>query len=395
MKNKFTLSAQDILNYRQLLGSILKECQLFNNKSGSQQPPQQNQPGPKQAPTQVANDANSQKQATGATKAGQRPGSRGFQPPAAPTSTHAPFQFGANSPDGRPQYVAPPAVTRENLQMPPTKKIKTGQQTSSPAVPGSQTASPQTKITSPELKKHEPKAVPKAPAFPCTMADCELGAPTFPTEALRKKHMEEFHVQPFQDAEKFLEQSLFVALDDVIEISTDNAPENSREASTKQLENAPTSQPAKLEDKAGATPKVAHGQPAVELQQSQTADNLGGTIDPQNLLAPLVPDMGIMIPGVINDLSLYRSTTPPEDTPESSKDSGVSDPNSDIPETGALDIEMSFQPFDDTMFDTLNFGNESFQPETITDDMLVNYDDPSFNKMQPLGDMSELWTFNC
>lgn len=279
--------------------------------------------------------------------------------------------------------------------MPPTKKIKTGQQTSSPAVPGSQNASPQTKVTSPELKKHEPKPVPKAPTFQCTVADCEAGAPTFPTDALRKKHMEDFHVLPFQNAEKFLEKSLYEAFDDVIQVNTDAAPEKPGEASTKQQENAPAAQPVKAEEKAGATPKVAPGQPAVELQQSQMADNLGGTINPQNLLAPLVPDMGMMIPGIMHDLGHYRSTTPPEDTPESSKDSGVSDPNSDIPETGALDIEVSFQPFDDTMFDNLNFGNENFQPETITDDMLVNYDDPSFNKMQPLGDMSELWTFNC
>lgn len=280
--------------------------------------------------------------------------------------------------------------------MPPTKKIKTGQQTSSPAVPGSQNASPQTKVTSPELKKHEPKAAPKAPAFPCTVADCEAGAPTFPTEALRKKHMDEFHVVPFQNPEKFLEQSLFEAFEDEIQVKTDAAPEMSHEASAKQQDVTPAAQRAKPDDKAAATPKVAPGQLTVELpQQPQMADNLGGTIDPQNLLAPLVPDIGVMIPGVINDLSLYRSTTPPEDTPESSKDSGVSDPNSDIPEAGALDIEMSFQPFDDTMFDSLNFGSESLQPETITDDMLVNYDDPSFSKMQPLGDMSELWTFNC
>lgn len=280
--------------------------------------------------------------------------------------------------------------------MPPTKKIKTGQQTSSPAVPGSQNASPQTKVTSPELKKHEPKAVPKAPTFQCTVADCEAGAPSFPTDALRKKHMEEFHTLPFQNPEKFLEQSLFEAFDDVIPVNTDAAPEKSTVVSTKQEESAPGVQSVKQEDKAGATPKVAPGQPAVELQQqSSMADSVGGTIDPQNLLAPLVPDIGVMVPGIIHDLSFYRSTTPPEDTPESSKDSGVSDPNSDIPEASALDIEMSFQPFDDTMFESLNFGNEPLQPETITDDMLVNYDDPSFNKMQPLGDMSELWTFNC
>lgn len=397
MKNSFTLSLPDILQCRQLLASIVKECQTFPKPGGPQtQQPPPNQPGPKQAPTPVTNEPNSQKPGPGVPKPVQRPGSRGFQPPAAPTSTHAPFQFGAASPDGRPQYVAPPAVTRENLQMPPTKKIKTGQQTSSPAVPGSQTASPQTKVTSPDLKKHEPKPVSKAPAFQCTVADCEAGAPTFPTDALRKKHMEDFHVAPFQNAEKFLEQSLYEAFDDVIEVNTDGPAEKRGEALAKQEENGPAAQPARAEDKASATPKVGPGQAVVELQPPRMADNVGGTIDPQNLLTPLVPDMSVMMPGVnLRDLNHYRSITPPEDTPESSKDSGVSEPNSDIGDTSVLDIEMSFQPFDDNMFDSLTFGNESLQPELITDDMLVNYDDPSFNKMQPLGDMSKLWTFNC
>lgn len=392
------LSAQDIGNCKQLLGSILREVQHFHGKPGGQQSqqPQPNQPGPQPAPTQGPNDPNAQKPTPGANKVAQRPASRGFQPPAAPTSAHASFQFGAASPDGRPQYVAPPAVTRENLQMPPTKKIKTGQQTSSPAVPGSQNASPQTKVTSPELKKHEPKAVPKPPTFQCTVADCEAGAPTFPTDVLRKKHMDEFHIKPFQDAEKFLEESLFEAFDDVIEVKVETAPGNSLDAPTKPQENIPAAPAVKSDDKAGATPKITVGQPAIDPQQLQMTENIGGTIDPQNLLAPLVPDLSSMIPGVIPaDLTAYRSTTPPEDTPESSKDSGVSDPNSDIPETGALDIEMSFQPFPDTMLENFHFGNEAYQPETITDDMLVNYDDPTFDKMHPLGDMSDLWALNC
>lgn len=394
MKNKFTLSGQDLLNCRQLLGSILKEYQQFNARA--QQQSQQNQPGSKPTPAAATNEPNLPKQSPVTNKLPQRPSSRGFQPPTAPTTTHAPFQFGAASPDGRAHYVAPPAVTRDNLQIPPNKKIKTGQATSSPAV-SSQTASPQTKVTSPELKKHEPKAAPKLPTFPCTAPDCEAGTPTFPTEALRKKHMEDFHVLPYQNAEQFLEQSLLEGFDEMTHVKAESATPMSREASVKQsaVPGVPAAPAAKADDKSTGVPKSTIGQPTAELQQPQTTDGLSGTIDPQNLLAPVIPDLSSLVGGVIHDISLYRSTTPPEDTPESSKDSGASEPNSDIPEAGSLDIEMSFQPFDDTMFESLNFGNDSWPTETITDDMLVNYDDPSFNKMQPLGDMSDLWGFNC
>lgn len=68
------------------------------------------------------------------------------------------------------------------------------------------------------------------------------------------------------------------------------------------------------------------------------------TIDPSSLFVGFT-SMDTAT-GVIADINTYRSLTP-HDTPESSKDSGASEPNSDISEGMNLDIDMSYQAFDD------------------------------------------------
>jgi hypothetical protein len=83
---------------------------------------------------------------------------------------------------------------------------------------------------------------------------------------------------------------------------------------------------------------------------------------------------------VVPDFGTYRSLTP-NDTPESSKDSGVSEATSDIAETAALDIDLQVQPLDgDLLFDMTNFNMENFESPDM--DMFTNE-----SMMFPLEDM--------
>lgn len=397
MKDRFTIAPQEMIQYRMLVGSILQELKQ-SAKPADQQQPQPNQAAPKPASTSQANEANAAKPTQVHNKLPQRPNSRGVQPPAAPTSSQPPFSFGAQSPDGKPIWAGPSNVTQEKLQIPQQKRRKTGPgpQTSSPAG-NSQNASPQTtKATSPELKKQEPKAVPKQPTFPCTVTDCEMGGPTFDSDAARKKHIEDFHVQPFENPLQFLEQCELEVQEHLHQTRPDEGMPMSNEGPMEQQGSStggPTTQGAKTTDNAvnGGLKPSDNGlaaQAALELPPQQIADDFGfgsGTINPQSLFAPafsLDPAYG----GVISNPSIYRSTTPNEDTPESSKDSGTSEPNSDINEAAALDIDINFAEYDDGMLVNLNFGNDTDPSyETITDDMLVNMD--SVKSFQPL-DMS-------
>lgn len=342
MKDRTTVSPQDIQMFGQLLTSLMHDLKRGNEgqpgQASQQMNPAASRPAPA-APQPQVHEATLNKQAqTGAqghNKLPQRPSSRGVAPPSAPISTQPPFQFGAASPDGKPVYAAnPPQLTQDGLHL-PRKKMKTGTQTFSPAG-GSQTASPQTKTMSPDLRKQEPKAVPAKPTFPCTAPDCEMGAPVFSSEALRKKHIDEFHTQPFQEPAQFLEQAIVEVFDVV---------HRNKAAAAQAQVNAiggSVAQHGKADGKNGAV----FNAPAADLQQPAMLEDWGmanGTIDPQSLFAPAF-NFDPIAGGVISNTSLYRSTTPNEDTPESSKDSGTSEPNSDIPEAGSLDIDIDLAP---------------------------------------------------
>lgn len=432
LKENLTMTRQELIQAKQLLDSIMKDLasiqkgtrppQLGGPATNQQPPPPQQpqqpqqpqrpeqQPGSNQAPTPL-NEANLAKQTQALNKAHQRSNSKSGQPPAAPTSAQPPFPLGAASPDGKPVWVAATPLTQEKLQLPNArKKIKTANgQASSPAV-SSQNASPQTKVTSPDLKKKEPKPAPK-PAFMCTEPGCEMADTGFPTEEARKQHHQEVHVLPYEDPEQFMQQSFTAAfgLDEHGQAKPQSqpAPEEatpmSREASAKQQSGAPgapTAQGARAGDKSasaaatGPKPADKNMPEQAGFQQPQmVVDPLANTtIDPQSLMAPMMHLFDPAAGGVISDMTLYQSTTPPEDTPESSasKDSGVSEPNSDIPETANLEIDMNWQNFDDStlvngmaafgMDMELNSfdGMASFPSDDmlITEDMLVDLDKP-------------------
>lgn len=410
LKDKLTMSLPEVLQSRQLIESLVKDLSSNTGRppqlggpAADQEPPQQNQTGPKPAPTPL-NEANLAKQTQALNKMHQRSNSRGGQPPAAPTSAQPPFQLGAASPDGKPIWAAPPSLTQDNLQIPAARKrVKPNPQTSSPVV-SSQIASPQTKNASPELKRQEPKAAPNKPAFMCMEPGCELAGSGFPTEEARKQHHQEVHVLPYHNPQQFLEQSLAAAfgLNDhglpKMESKPETATPMSREASMRQgsAPGGPVSQAASTDEKTGtgtskAADKNTPGQSATLPQQAQvTVDPMANTtIDPQSLMAPIFNNFDSSAGGVISDMSLYRSTTPNEDTPNSSasKESGVSEANSDIPETANLEIDMNWANLDGSTLvngmaafgmdmDLNSFGAMADDDMHITEDMLADLDKP-------------------
>ncbi|KUI59232.1 hypothetical protein VP1G_06440 [Cytospora mali] len=411
LKDKLTMTMAEVVQSRHLLESIVKDLSASNTGRppqlggpvADQEPPQQNQPGPKLAPTPL-NEANLAKQTQALNKMHQRSNSRGGQPPAAPTTAQPPFPFGAASPDGKPLWAAPTPLTQDNLQIPAArKKIKTNAQTSSPVVP-SLNASPQTKAASPELKRQEPKAAPSKPAFMCMEPGCDMAGSGFPTEEARRQHHQEVHVLPYQHPQQFLEQSMAAAfgLDEHGLLNTQTKPEGatpmSREASMRRqgsVSGGSATQAANTDDKTAPGSKPADkntpGQAATLPQQPQVvADPLANTtIDPQSLMAPVLNIFDSSAGGVISDMSLYRSTTPNEDTPNSSasKESGVSEPNSDIPETANLEIDMNWANYDGSTLvngmaafgmdmDLNSFGAMADDDMHITEDMLADMDKP-------------------
>jgi hypothetical protein len=90
------------------------------------------------------------------------------------------------------------------------------------------------------------------------------------------------------------------------------------------------------------------------------------TIDPQTLLQNLGFENGL--PNIINEANMYRSFTP-KDTPESSKD-GASEPNSDISEGAALDIDMNWGTLDNEAL--MNFTNACINGELDSPENLKN-----------------------
>ncbi|KAI0402734.1 hypothetical protein F4802DRAFT_608558 [Xylaria palmicola] len=401
LKDKFSITPSDLDNIRGLLETMAREvATTFSmRKNPSQQnasegttqgiPPRPGAPNTQPAPL---NAANLEKQTQALSKMHQRNNSRSGQPPAAPTTAQPPFSFGAQSPDGRPTYPGgPPAVTQENLQLPARKKPKSemragmGINQNGPST----NASPQVqKLSSPEMSKRQGAAEARPPTsqFVCTDQYCDFRSIGFPSEEALRKHMEEEHVKPALDPMKFAADGLAKVLGLNADGKVKNgapaggnaqSPENAskpiqtppiklesvnlREAPMKRQSSmtgpkphdliktiAGKSSTPKLDSNLkaidGATPAtMANGGAAL---QATNNDTMGTTIDPQELLSCITGfDTGGN--GAILDMAVYRSFTP-NDTPESSKDSAGSEPNSDLSEGVALNVtlDMGFGTWD-------------------------------------------------
>ena len=138
--------------------------------------------------------------------------------PAAPTTSHAPFAIGAQSPQGIPVY-ANNELTQEKLVLPDKKKRRYNA-TASPATTPAQThtvsivkSSPGPKIESPEAQR-----TPAAPImFKCSVADCQSDPEGFVSREELEKHSSEAHdpthnIKDPLDAAAYAIESLRIAL---------------------------------------------------------------------------------------------------------------------------------------------------------------------------------------
>jgi hypothetical protein len=252
----------------------------------------------------------------------------------------------------------------------------------------------------------------------------------FQSEEVLNAHREEEHVKPYENPYGFLQEQITSALG----LDAQGQPKpaqqlNSQEpaalaappmsASVSKQGQTPRSKPesaatpmsreasmrrqgsaagAKAGEVVGtpgrnATPRVGNGRPPAGKQEipapqaTVTEDPWSNsTIDPQNLFAPLGKALDYVNGNVMADFGTYRSSTP-NDTPESSKDSGTSEPTSDIPEGSTLDIDMSLLLDNDLLpdMDKINmeglegldsdlFGAENL--DYLLDDMVTDFSKP-------------------
>ena len=405
LRDTFSMSSAEIDKGRAVLESMAKDLaasyygrnMMKNGQQGTpqnqnaqmaeqsqaQQSQQQQQPQQQQSATQQAqgaqpallNAANLAKNTQALNKQQKQPSpaGRAGQTPTAPTSAQPPFPFGASSPHGNPSYPGGKAKDL-NLTLPPQRKKQkvTGQ------TPQGATPSPQiSKKASPEMKRAaEPQAPPK-PVFLCKDPDCETSTVGFSSEQALQHHIQEEHTKPKADPLKFVQeclaQSLGLEPDGSIkkEIVQSVAPamsvSNSKQGQTPATLGAtPMSTDVSMKrnassvGKAGVKPEalanIGDSKQGITAAPTAVDPWAGSTIDPQSLMTNLALEPGMR--NVISDLSLYRSATP-NDTPESMKDSGSSEPNSDISEGATLEIDFDWQNLDtDLLLDMTNASLE-------------------------------------
>lgn len=318
-----------------------------------QQPPrQQSQQPPQGAPLNASNlEKNNKANAKAASK---------NQTPVAPTTAQPPFQFGASSPHGNPSYGN--KIKDMNLQIPPArKKQKVAGQTPQGATPSPQLS----KKSSPEARRaSEPQAPPK-PVFICKEADCEMSSVGFATEKLLAKHVTDEHTKPKEDPMKFVQENLALALGLEADGTPKKVPESAPAMGQSQSKQGqtPGSAGTALKRTSSGSSKTRDGKAVGKSDTPNSTDVdmtpaaidawASSTIDPQTLMGHLAVEPGLRT--TIPDLNLYRSATPiNDDTPESSKDSGASEPNSDISEGAHLDMDFTWNNGE---VDLLNLDN--------------------------------------
>lgn len=263
---------------------------------------------------------------------------KGSKPPTAPTTSQPPFPFGASSPHGNPTYVNKPKDM--NLQLPPARKKQ--KQSGPDMVPGQAGKTGQLPVQ--DAKPQEP---PK-PVLTCKEPECEGSIKGYADQQALDRHVEEEHIKPGENPVQFAQENLVLALG----LESDGTPKKDQTA-------AP----------AMSATKSKQGQVAGEQAKTNQADQqaapqaydswANSTIDPQALLSNLGLENGI--PGVFLDINTYRAMTP-KDTPESSKDSGSSEPNSDISDGVGPDNGSDFFHFgSDILYDMKNATLEDLE----------------------------------
>ncbi|KXX74351.1 hypothetical protein MMYC01_209819 [Madurella mycetomatis] len=434
MRDSLTISKDELDQFINMTEGMLREVmRASQGPAASAQPGGQRpaQPGPAPAPLSAAN---LEKQTQALRQAQNRTSGKPGQPPAAPTTAQPPFQFGANtSPSGNPEYFSEQRITQANLAIPPRKKAKTTAAQKSPSMgqqqQGAGAPSPQVKAPSPTVgRKAEPTKVP--PKLTCPEPGCEMSTAGFQSEEALNAHHQEEHVKPYENPYGFLREHMTATLgldaqghpkpfpkpsgQEAVPLAAPPMSASlSKQGQTPRTKTEPGATPMSREasmrrqgsaagGKAGegvstpgriATPRLGDSRPVAVRQEAGAPQTvliedpwLNSTIDPQSLFAPLGSALDLVTGNIMADFGTYRSTTP-NDTPESSKDSGVSEPTSDIPEGSTLDIDMNLLIDNDFLsdmdkitmegYDGLNsdmLGAESY--EYLLDDMVTDFSKP-------------------
>lgn len=365
IKEVLSINCAELDQARSLLESMAKD--LANSVFGRVKPgmPQQGQ--------QPQQQRNAQQQAQGLQQQAQQSGpaplnaanlaknsqalraqkhSKQDIPPSAPTTTTAPpFPFQGAA--GNPIYANAQSPVNMNLTIPPNKKAKYQQTHDSNA-----SASPQAVKTSPPRTQNAPQRQPEPakPILVCKEPECATSVAGYATEEALQRHMDEEHIKPKEDPLRFVKENLALALG----LEPDGSVK-------KEQKPAVAPDMSLTSSKQGQTPGyLAAGTPlsqdSTAMKRSASTNKALGkgdlkpvdpwanvSMDSQALMNSLGLESGLN--SVIMDPTAFRNLTP-NDTPESSKDSGASEPNSDISEGATLDIGVHWQNIDsDLIFD--------------------------------------------
>ncbi|KAK1750731.1 hypothetical protein QBC47DRAFT_93459 [Echria macrotheca] len=389
-KGVFTMLPRDLDQIDASLATFYKDFQMLSQQRARQ---------PGSEPTEQPKAQEAQPAVPNVQGLAQPPkATQQNRPPAAPTSTHAPALFGTQqTPIVAPTYFNSPELTRGNLKAPPPPRKKAKkEETASPSVTqaAGPSASPQTRIPSPEVKR-QPAPTPTAPvpeapkSFTCPESDCEWHTAGFPTEEAFQTHYQEEHVKPREDPFKYMNDSIMAmyGLDSDTVLTTTGqgqaqpgkpdggATPMSRDGSMRRQGSAAG---GKSIEGAGTPGKGEVAKPATGLSDFDVSRGVvedpwaGSTINPASLFANFDP----VGDNVLIDLNVYRSSTP-NDTPDSGKDSGASEPNSDISEGAGLDIGIDFQPLldADMLLDLNSFSMDAVDGDMLGDSLQFAMDD--------------------
>lgn len=403
-----------------MMEGMLQEVWRGNHASASSAPTGGQRPGlggPTPAPAPLS-AANLEKQTQALKQAQNRSMARAGQPPAAPTTAQPPFPLGAQtSPAGNPEYFGEQRITQANLSIPPRKKAKTAAAQKSPPMAQQQAATPSSSQVKATPLTAGMKAEPaKAPSkLTCPEPGCEMSSTGFQSEEALNAHRQEEHVKPYENPHGFLREHMSAGLGLDAQGHPKAVPKPSGQeatplaappmsASVSEQGQAPGSKikpgPAPMSrgasmqrnsSAAGGRPSQSAGTPGrtstPRLGDAKTpagkeeagapgtvADDLwlGSTVDPQDLFAPVSSALEQVSGNIMSEFAQYVSLTP-DDTPESSKDSGASEPTSDIPDHSALDHDLNMQ-LDDSDFlwnmDELTGGAAMVPHEGLDTDLL-------------------------
>jgi hypothetical protein len=183
------------------------------------------------------------------------------QPAAAPQANQATVPLHAASPQGVPKYH--PSVANKfdpnSIKLPPNKKLKVQQGSSSSSPVQASASSPQVpKTKSPEIPRQKVPEPPK-PTHKCSVQECDFSVRGFSSQAELEKHQRDSHA-PIEDPMNYsiegVAEALGLGKDGKLKVAKVESQKPSKAASNIKSEQKPTSAPSNAAFKSGQTPNI-------------------------------------------------------------------------------------------------------------------------------------------